>query len=161
VPHRFNSKCDGCSACVRQCPTKAIFGVFKKSYQVEPELCIDCGVCGMICPVEAVIDQHGRIAERVPRPQRLRPIVDPNMCNGCTMCVDYCPWNCLSVVGGTFAGIAILSEPLACVSCAECVDICIKGAVTMRPCGLADYDVEAETDAKRIVLDTYLVAEDS
>lgn len=160
MAHWFNNNCDGCSACARQCPTDAIFGRFKHTYQVDPALCIDCGVCGMICPIEAVVDQHGRIASRLPRVQRLRPIVDPTMCNGCTMCVDYCPWDCLSVVGGTFAGIAILSEPMACVSCGECVDVCIKGAVTMRACDIERYDVDQEKAARALVLDTYLAGEE-
>ncbi len=155
MAYLFNENCDGCSACERQCPTAAIYGERRKWYAVDPVLCIDCGVCGMICPVEAVLDEHGQLAARLPRNKRERPVVDPAMCNGCGLCIDYCPYACLSLVGHPQAGISILSEPLACVSCAECVDVCIKGAVKMRALNLREFDVDVETSRCLTVLDVY------
>lgn len=111
--------------------------------------CIDCGVCGEICPIEAVVDHHGKIAQRVPRQLRLRPVVDEDVCNGCMVCVEYCPFECLTVVGGPHSGISVLSAPLACTSCAECVDICIKGSVRMAQLSLADYEPAVQAASRR------------
>lgn len=140
MSYRINGRCDGCSACERQCPTRAIAGVFKETYTIDPSGCIDCGVCGHICPIDAVEDQFGRIAERIPRVLRLRPVVDHNACNGCGMCVDFCPFGCLRVIGGPNTGISVLTKPLACVSCSECSDICLKRAIAMKPISLIEID---------------------
>ncbi len=144
MSHRFNSRCDGCSACARQCPTLAIVGELHRPHRVIAELCIDCGVCGMICPIAAVEDEHGRIASRLRRDRRPRPVIDPLLCSGCALCTDYCPFACLALVGRAHHGIAVLAEPMACVSCGECADICIKGAVTMRAVDLRALDPAAE-----------------
>lgn len=157
MPHQFNSRCDGCSACVRQCPTKAIYGEFKVRYRIDAAQCIDCGVCGEICPIEAVVDQYGRLAQRVPRNLRTRPTIDLDVCNGCALCVDYCPFDCLTVVGGTHSGICVLTEPHACTSCGECADICLKGAVRMTKHDLQQHDPAeklAEAEAYGCYLDS-------
>jgi len=136
----INRRCDGCSACVRQCPTQAIFGEFKKSYSIDSNRCIDCGVCGQICPIEAVVNERGEIAARVERNDRLRPTVDFDMCNGCAMCVDICPFHCIEIVGGPLMGISVLANPLACVSCDECMHVCLKHAIKMKPTDLHQLD---------------------
>jgi len=43
------SRCDGCLACMRVCPTEAI-RVKKGKAEVRQELCIDCGSCLTACP---------------------------------------------------------------------------------------------------------------
>ena len=72
----ITSACDGCTSCLRQCPTAAIVGSEGQVHAIDVRRCIDCGVCGQICPVDAVLDQHGLLAPRVPRDQRLRPVFD-------------------------------------------------------------------------------------
>ena len=124
--------CDGCSACAQQCPVAAIQGEFKEMYSIVASLCIDCGVCGDICPKEAVFDAKGQLALRVPRDQRLRPVVDHDLCNGCHLCVDFCPFACLTVTGPRYLGLAYLASAQRCVSCSDCERVCIKGAITMQ-----------------------------
>jgi ferredoxin len=144
VSHRFTARCDGCTACARQCPTGAITGRMHERHAVIAALCIDCGVCGWICHAGAVDDQHGQVVARLARDQRPRPVVVADRCNGCGLCVDYCPTACLQVIGRAHAGIAVLAQPLACVSCGECADICEKGAVLMGPLDLRSFDAEVE-----------------
>jgi len=155
--HRINERCDGCSACFGQCPTAAIFGEFEKQYWIDEPLCIDCGVCGYICPVEAVLDQYGRVVPRVPRDQRPRPIVDDNSCTGCGTCVAVCPFECRTVVGSPHAGISSLASPQSCVGCGECASICIKGAITMGPLDIALFDPRVEAERlRRVIANTVL-----
>lgn len=130
---RFTSACDGCSACARQCPVGAIFGEFKRRFDVDPGLCIDCGVCGMICPQEAVLNASGATAERVERHLRPRPVLDPDHCDGCALCVDVCPFECRHLLGRRFRGLPAVVFAERCVGCGECANVCIKGALTLQP----------------------------
>ncbi|MEW5723966.1 MAG: [Fe-Fe] hydrogenase large subunit C-terminal domain-containing protein, partial [Thermodesulfobacteriota bacterium] len=46
-------KCDGCLACLKVCPTKAM-RVRDKEARIRAELCIYCGECIQACPRQAV-----------------------------------------------------------------------------------------------------------
>lgn len=47
--------CDGCSACIRLCPTHALeFDDTHHRYQVFPDLCTGCRVCGDVCEANAI-----------------------------------------------------------------------------------------------------------
>ncbi len=84
-----------------------------------------------------MLDETGALAARVPRNLRARPRVDHALCNGCGLCVDFCPFDCLSLVGRRYQALVWLAEPLACVSCADCQRVCIKHAITMQPLDLS------------------------
>lgn len=49
------SKCIGCGACARQCPTMAISGAIKHAHVVDHGKCIGCGACLSTCKFSAVI----------------------------------------------------------------------------------------------------------
>jgi NADH:ubiquinone oxidoreductase subunit F (NADH-binding)/(2Fe-2S) ferredoxin len=49
------SKCNGCTACAKNCPQDAIVGQKKQPHKIQTELCIKCGICREICPQNAVI----------------------------------------------------------------------------------------------------------
>ena len=140
MAHTITELCDGCSACAGQCPTKAIHGLFKERYAIDERLCIDCGVCGWICPLPAVLDAAGQVVPHLPRDERPRPLIDHELCNGCRMCVDICSVDALKIIGPIFRGVVVLSQPLACVTCGDCATICIKGAVEMGRLDLRVYD---------------------
>ena len=44
--------------CLTRCPTDAIAGATKEQHYIDPNLCIDCGVCATYCPVECIIDAN-------------------------------------------------------------------------------------------------------
>ncbi|MDP2277814.1 MAG: NADH-quinone oxidoreductase subunit NuoF [Nitrospirota bacterium] len=46
--------CNGCGACLRACPAKAITGEKKKPHKIDPALCIKCGACFDVCKFKAV-----------------------------------------------------------------------------------------------------------
>ncbi len=152
MSHSITGKCDGCSACFGQCPTAAIVGVFQSRYRINPLMCIDCGVCGAICPVDAVLDQFGEVVPRIPRDQRPRPVVALDACTGCGSCVAICPFLCRVVIGGPHAGISSLAAPERCVGCGECARMCGKGAISMGPVDVRSYDPEQEADRLRLYL---------
>jgi ferredoxin len=132
MTHHIDETCDGCSACVRRCPVRAIEGVKKEPYTIIQELCIDCSVCGQTCPIASVTDAQGQVVDRIRRPLLPKPQFDPDLCNGCGLCADFCPFNCIQTTGPAFQGEAHLALPRKCVSCGECVRACIKGAVMLQ-----------------------------
>jgi len=46
--------CNGCGACLRACPAKAITGEKKKLHNIDPAVCIKCGACFDVCKFKAV-----------------------------------------------------------------------------------------------------------
>jgi NADH:ubiquinone oxidoreductase subunit F (NADH-binding)/(2Fe-2S) ferredoxin len=46
--------CNGCTACVRECPQGAITGTKKEPHQLNAALCIKCGACHEVCKFGAV-----------------------------------------------------------------------------------------------------------
>jgi NADH-quinone oxidoreductase subunit F len=46
--------CNGCTACVRECPQMAITGTKKEPHTLNASLCIKCGVCFEVCKFGAV-----------------------------------------------------------------------------------------------------------
>ena len=123
---------------------EAISGAFKERYIIDPVACVECGVCGWICPDDAVLDQHGTLVPRIFRRNRPRPNLVQELCNGCSVCLDYCPFDCRGLIGRRHDGFAWLAHPERCVGCGECAESCIKGAIQMRPFDLREYDAAAE-----------------
>ncbi len=66
MPHTINSNiCEGISSCAKACPVGCINQGKGKNlkgtdyFWIDFEICIDCGVCLSVCPVEgAVIDEE-------------------------------------------------------------------------------------------------------
>ena len=52
--HIDESKCNGCTACAKNCPQNAIIGEKKEPHKIQTVLCIKCGICREICPHNAV-----------------------------------------------------------------------------------------------------------
>lgn len=47
-------KCIGCGLCAKNCPTQAISGELKKPFVIDQEKCIKCGLCAKSCHFGAV-----------------------------------------------------------------------------------------------------------
>jgi len=46
--------CNGCTACVGECPQGAITGTKKEPHTLNASLCIKCGACHEVCKFGAV-----------------------------------------------------------------------------------------------------------
>jgi pyruvate ferredoxin oxidoreductase gamma subunit len=55
-----------------------------------------------------------------------RPVVDPQVCNGCGVCIEFCPDSSLTVVDKQ----AII-DYVFCKGCGICAQICARGAIQM------------------------------
>ena len=51
----IESKCTGCSACLKLCPQKAIQGDPRKPHMIDSGNCIRCGICRDACTFEAIM----------------------------------------------------------------------------------------------------------
>ncbi|MDR2456910.1 MAG: aldo/keto reductase [Clostridiales Family XIII bacterium] len=47
--------CEGCGACIKICPNKAIYFNKSMTATIDSKLCITCGYCAPACPVRAII----------------------------------------------------------------------------------------------------------
>ena len=54
------SKCTGCTACLKHCPTEAI-RIRGGHAQINPDRCIDCGECIRACPNSAKKAQCSKV----------------------------------------------------------------------------------------------------
>lgn len=48
------TKCIGCTACARVCPTNAISGAVRQPHEICQEKCIKCGTCAKTCKFSAI-----------------------------------------------------------------------------------------------------------
>ncbi|MFW6022166.1 MAG: RnfABCDGE type electron transport complex subunit B [Halanaerobiaceae bacterium] len=48
--------CVGCTRCAKECPVDAISGELKQKHEIDPEICIKCGICDDVCKVNGAID---------------------------------------------------------------------------------------------------------
>ncbi len=55
------------------------------------------------------------------------PIVDPDKCSGCELCVNACGPQCLEMQ----LGLAVLTAPEACGSEEHCIGLCADDAIHM------------------------------
>ena len=56
------SKCTGCTTCLKHCPTEAIRIKNGRAY-INPQRCIDCGECIRVCPHKAKKAVCGKLAD--------------------------------------------------------------------------------------------------
>jgi len=130
-----DSKCIGCTICVRktQCPTDAIEMNNGKAV-IDPSKCIACGVCAIQCPVSAIseteivntsqIEEVNTAVEDTIRVVENLYVVDKEACIGCTICVQKCPTNAISMKDGK----AVIDHE-KCIQCGICADVCPVKAI--------------------------------
>ena len=136
MAYSITHECVGCSVCMRVCPVDAITGKRKMRHRIAPEICIDCGACGLICPHASVKTPQGQVCERIRiRSRWPKPAFDYQHCMGCTICVEACPTGCIELNAdrGTRKTIRypVLEKVRDCIGCAYCVLECPTDAVSM------------------------------
>ena len=63
MPHMITAECINCSACMYDCPVRAI-GPGLSQYQIDPIVCVDCNGyfpvprCVWVCPVNACVPER-------------------------------------------------------------------------------------------------------
>ncbi|MFP4016684.1 MAG: RnfABCDGE type electron transport complex subunit B [Halanaerobiales bacterium] len=53
---KITDTCVGCTRCAKECPVEAISGELKQKHEIDPEICIKCGICDDVCKVKGAID---------------------------------------------------------------------------------------------------------
>ncbi len=55
-----------------------------------------------------------------------KPVVDPNLCTACGICVDECPTSALDL-----QDTAVLARPADCSECGTCEEVCPNEAIKL------------------------------
>lgn len=102
--YQITNACRGCLArpCATNCPKQAISFNNDRAV-IDPDQCVNCGLCQRVCPYHAVI--------RVPIP-----------------CEEACPVGAISKDGVGLHRI----DPERCIHCGQCLRACPFGAVLAR-----------------------------
>ncbi len=136
MSHKITDRCKGCDDCADICPVRAITGEMKEKHEIDPNRCIDCGACCNVCEYEGILDQNGKPTKFVPREQWKKPVIDTELCDGCSICVEECPAFALELSMPTEPGDinthSVLARPDECNSCGFCVRHCPIGAIKMK-----------------------------
>lgn len=134
MSYSINELCNGCGACAKMCPVKAISGEKKEMHLINASLCIECGSCGRICAASAVLDDTGKTVPKMKRSDWPKPVINKERCAACENCVAVCPVHALSMTDETLPlaeNYVVLAWPNKCVSCGWCKDNCLFDAITM------------------------------
>jgi len=134
MAYYITEKCSGCTACAHICPTGAATGEKEKRHLIDEHSCIECDACGKVCPDKAVQDASGNVVQRVKRSEWKKPFFDIEKCNGCAICLDVCPTDCITLgVPGIDDPHAYpeVVDPKACIGCGFCAEECPMDAIEM------------------------------
>ena len=82
VAYTIIDTCIGCTACAKKCPTETIAGFRKELHIIDPIGCVDCGLCGYVCPVNAILDDTEQVATKLKPKETPKAKVDSDLCTG-------------------------------------------------------------------------------
>lgn len=132
MAHTITGTCIGCTACIRRCPTGAVSGVRGHTHLIDPDLCIDCGACGIVCAPAAILDKEGDACRNFPRKDWPQAVIIEENCigRGCEQCINICPFDALYLdLGdgktGDFFGVVRLAHKCS-GPCRLCEQACVR-----------------------------------
>ncbi|MGC8874125.1 MAG: mercury methylation ferredoxin HgcB [Chloroflexia bacterium] len=78
-----------------------VLGAVSNTLRYDPERCINCGTCSIVCP-------HGVFRESHP----VAELVDPEACMECGACQRNCPTGAIWVESGVGCAVALMRSVL-------------------------------------------------
>lgn len=133
MSYKITDKCIGCTLCAKGCPVNAIDGKAKEQHKINPDKCIECGYCGRVCVRSAILDGQGFVTQKINKKLWHHPVIDKEICVGCSLCVTNCPNNCLVLTQPKFSGdintYATLNDSENCIDCKICQQACPIDAI--------------------------------
>jgi putative YpdA family bacillithiol system oxidoreductase len=91
---------------------------------IDSAFCEKCGVPMMLWQLKLSREVKEAPAGEGKKPSHLVPIIDQDVCIGCSACVNACATNVLQIVAGKSA----VTNLAACTGAAACAEVCPTGA---------------------------------
>lgn len=114
--HFVTNNCRKCLArpCLNVCPKKAVH-MGKNQAEIDPEACINCGLCLRICPFQAIIvfDRPCAAAcgvDAIGNDAYGRAEIDEEKCVSCGRCVTQCPFGAIGDKSQIFQLVKALKD---------------------------------------------------
>ncbi len=132
IPTVSSEKCNGCGACVRYCPGKAI-NLKENTAEVNLKKCVHCSGCEDVCPNNAIArdtKSHGLgiITHKLSRYLYAYPQVKSENCVGCAQCANICSVDAVHIVDKKAQFITS-----KCIRCYCCHEMCSYNAIEIVP----------------------------
>lgn len=109
--------CKGCIAqpCMNNCPKKAISRNEMGKAQINPDLCVNCGMCKELCPYHSIIYMPVPCEESCPvgaisKDSEGIERIDYEKCILCGKCVNACPFGSILETTDLFEIMKLLKE---------------------------------------------------
>ncbi len=115
---------------MEQVSIDGLAGSYPNSRAVPPlTLCYCCDCC---CHLWAAMNRHDVSQQhRDWAKSRWQPEMSNDICDGCGICADKCPWRAIEMRGAEGSAKAVL-DPEKCWGCGGCALWCDAGAIQMR-----------------------------
>lgn len=132
--------CVRCNLCAQECPVNAISDADSTKQAKILDNCVKCEICAQTCPVRCinVINSTAHVNDEVcfellevDVPHRLLKMkkieVNPDLCNSCGTCVEFCPTKAITLNEGETARV----DKDLCIGCGACAHVCEESAIDL------------------------------